>query len=66
LLVSTVFTEMLRLAALSLVLALACALLAFSGLLGKASWLGRTGFIVFLLAFIISAAVVALKREPPG
>jgi len=57
---------MLRLTVASLVLALISALLAFSGVLGEVSWMGRTGFIIFLVAFIISAAAVAFSRDPHG
>ena len=61
-----VFSEMIHLAVLSLLLALVAALLTFSGLLGDAGWIGRVGFVVFLVGFIVAAATTALKRDPPG
>lgn len=55
---------MLQLAVLSLVLALISALLTFSGLLGGAEEAGRVFFIVFLVSFIITAAIAAVRCRP--
>lgn len=63
---SMLCNDMLRLAVSSLVLALITAVLTFTGLLGGAAWLGRICFLMFLVAFIITAAGTALKRYPPS
>jgi uncharacterized membrane protein YtjA (UPF0391 family) len=58
------FLDMLRLSVVSLVFALVCAVLTFTGLLGGAYWLGRICFLTSLVVFIVSAGAAALQRRP--
>jgi uncharacterized membrane protein YtjA (UPF0391 family) len=56
---------MLSLAITMLILALIAALLGFGGLAGSFVWLAQALFVVFIVLFLISAVVSALRGRPP-
>jgi uncharacterized membrane protein YtjA (UPF0391 family) len=56
---------MLQLAVLFLILAIVAGLLGYGGLMADFTGIGQILFIVFIVLFLISAVVSAMRGRPP-